>query len=90
MRKRLGVREDQAAFAPPSPKQAVNVTLDAGLVAEARELGLNLSQACEQGLRHATDQERARRWVEENKAAMDSINEWVEKNGIPFIEYRKF
>jgi len=35
----------------PVTKERVNVTLDSELVAEARRLGVTISQACEYGLR---------------------------------------
>jgi antitoxin CcdA len=33
---------------------------------------------------------RAERWLEENMAALDSYNEWVEANGLPLEKYRLF
>lgn len=32
--------------------------------------------------------EEGRRWQEENAEAIASINEWVEKNGLPLAKYR--
>jgi hypothetical protein len=34
--------------------------------------------------------EAGRRWQEENAEAIKSINEWVEKNGLPLAKYRMF
>ena len=34
--------------------------------------------------------ERGRKWLEENAEAIKSINEWVEKNGLPLEKYRMF
>jgi hypothetical protein len=31
-----------------------------------------------------------RKWLEENAEAIKSINEWVEKNGLPLEKYRMF
>jgi len=31
-----------------------------------------------------------RKWLEENAEAIKSINEWVEKNGLPLDKYRQF
>jgi len=33
---------------------------------------------------------RAESWLEENRAALSSYNEWVEANGLPLHEYRRF
>lgn len=71
-------------------KRPTNVSLDMALVAEAKALGINLSQACEDGLAAATKRERERRWLEENGAAIQSQNEWVAKHGLPLAKYRMF
>lgn len=71
-------------------KKAANLTLDADLVAEARGLGLNLSEAAEAGLCAAVARARAARWQEENAAALASSNDWVERNGLPLASHRPF
>lgn len=71
-------------------RKAVNVSLDTGVVAAAREAGLNLSQVCEAALRDAAKIERDRRWKEENRAWAESCNRWVEENGLPLERYRLF
>lgn len=67
-----------------------NVSLDASLVAEAKNLGVSISQASNRGLEEAVKKARAERWLEENKAAFDSYNEWVEANGLPLEKFRLF
>ena len=74
----------------PRKRKAVNLSLDTGVVATARELGLNLSQICEAALRDATQDARDRRWQDENQAWADSVNSWIEKNGLPLERYRLF
>ena len=71
-------------------RRATNVSLDSAHLAEARELGINISQACERGLVETLAEERARRWKEENREAMESWNRWVEEHGLPLAEYRLF
>ncbi len=73
-----------------SPRKATNLTLDATLVGSARELGVNLSQAAEDGIRRAVAQARADHWRLENHAALDSSNEFVEANGLPLEKWRLF
>ena len=34
--------------------------------------------------------EEGRKWREENAEAIKSMNEWVEKNGLPLAKYRMF
>jgi len=77
---------------PRRPEKAarVNLTLDSALVAEAKSLGVSISQASNQGLALAVKQARSERWLEENKPALDAYNAWVEKHGLPLAKYRLF
>lgn len=59
-------------------------------MAEARELGINLSQACERGLVETIAEARSARWLKENREALESSNAWVEANGLPLAKYRLF
>ncbi len=72
------------------PRRATNVSLSERLVAEARELGINVSRACEEGLENEVRRERGRRWQEENAAGFAAWNSYVERNGVPLARYRKF
>ena len=71
-------------------RKAVNVSLDTGVVAAAREAGLNLSQVCEAALRQASRKERDRQWQAENRDWIEAHNKWVEANGLPLAKYRMF
>ena len=71
-------------------RKAVNLSLDIGVVAAAREVGLNLSQICEVALRDAAKVERDRRWKEENREWAEANNRWVEEKGLPLERYRLF
>jgi antitoxin CcdA len=81
------MKQDHIASGKRKP---VNLTLDTGIVAHARELGLNLSQVCEAGLREATRKAVAQRWQEDNRERIEAWNDWVEQNGLPLAEYRQF
>ena len=72
------------------PKRGTNVSLDQELVAEAKSLGVNLSQSCENGLAQAVKIERERRWLEENADAIQRYNDFVEVRGNPLARYRQF
>jgi antitoxin CcdA len=65
----------------PGPKRAVNVSVDAEILAVAKDLGLNLSHALEDALRKLTEEERGRRWREANREALESHNAFFERNG---------
>lgn len=74
----------------PASRRATNVTLPETLLRDAREMGINLSQACEHGLAQAVAETRRRRWLEENQEAMDAWNGHVAQHGLPLAAYRQF
>ncbi|HEY5338489.1 MAG TPA: type II toxin-antitoxin system CcdA family antitoxin [Rhizomicrobium sp.] len=74
---------------PPRPKRAVNVSVDAGILAVAKEMKVNLSQALERELDRLTSDERARRFYEDNKASMDAHNAHIEKYGTSSEAYAR-
>lgn len=76
--------------ASASARKPTNVTLPVNLVAEARELGVNVSQAAEVGIAAAVGRFRQARWLAENKDALESSNAFVEKQGLPLARYRNF
>lgn len=69
---------------------ATNVSLDRALVAEARELGVNISEASTNGLADAVAKARADLWIEENREALESSNAFVESRGLPLHTLRQF
>ncbi len=71
-------------------RKPTNLTLDAALVVEARNLDINISSAAEEGLKHAVASAKAKAWKQENASAINSSNKWVEKNGLPLEKYRQF
>lgn len=76
--------------APKPQRKATNLSLDQGLIAEAKELEINVSRVAEEAIGDAVRAEKNRRWKEENREAMESSNEWVRKNGLPLAKYRLF
>jgi antitoxin CcdA len=71
-------------------RRATNVSLDQSLVEAARELDINLSRACEQGLAREIKATREARWLEENSEAIQSWNDYVAEHGLPLAKYRQF
>lgn len=66
-----------------SPKRKpVNISLPDSDVAEAKALGLNISQIAGEALANALGAERKRRYIEENKESIAAHNAWVEKHGV--------
>jgi len=71
-------------------RKSTNVTLTVALVAEAKALGVNLSQAAEVGVADAVARKRAEVWLAENREALESSNSFVEAHGLPLAQYRNF
>ena len=68
----------------------VNLSLDPVVAAEARALGVNMSRVAEEAVARANKAERNRRWVEENRAALDTYAREVEREGLPLARHRLF
>lgn len=64
--------------------------MDAALLDEAEALGVDASGAAKAAVTDAIRAARAAEWKRENRAAIKSSNEWVEKNGLPLAKYRQF
>ena len=73
-----------------APKKSTSVSLAEPLLAEARALGINVSQAAEDGLVRAVLAKRDEAWARENWEAIQSSNDYVEKHGLPLARYRMF
>ena len=73
---------------PKAPKKAVNLSINSDLLTQARELKINLSKMLENQLEEMIRRERARRWQEDNREAIQAHNRFVEKYGL-FNDLRK-
>lgn len=71
-------------------KKATNITLSADVLAEAKSLGINISQACDQFLRDLVRAERERRWQSEQAEFVAAYNRLVEQEGLPLEPWRMF
>ena len=71
-------------------RKAANVTLPEPLPRESKDLGINVSQACEKGREAAVSGARSAAWPHENRAAIKAMNEYVKKRGILLGEFRQF
>ena len=72
------------------PRRRTNVSLDGDFVAEAKALGINISQACERGLVETVREARAAAWLEENREAIQGWNRYVAEHGLPLEDLRLF
>jgi antitoxin CcdA len=71
-------------------RKAANLSIDEGVLADAKALDINVSRAAEIGIAEAVRAEKGRRWLEENREALLYFNQWYEENGNPLDEYRQF
>jgi antitoxin CcdA len=71
-------------------KKSTNLTLSSDVLSEAKALGINLSQACDQFLRDLVRRERERRWREDHAEFIAAYNRTVEAEGLPLDEWRSF
>ena len=80
----------QALFDRKAPKKATNLSINSDLLSKSRELNINLSATLEHALRAKLARTEADRWKTENKVAIQSYNEFVDKHGCFGDEYRSF
>jgi antitoxin CcdA len=66
----------------PARKRAVNLFVDTDLLDEARRLRINISDTLERRLRTIVKAEQERRWLEENRQAIESINAFIDRHGL--------
>ena len=75
-------RQSLAVYDTSAPKRPTNVSINEDLLSKARELGVNLSQTLEEGLKTRLAEERRKRWLADNKAAFAACNAHFEKYGL--------
>ncbi len=73
-----------------APKKATNLSINKELLAEARNLNINLSATLEQALIEKVRQEKRRQWLEDNRVAIEACNELTEQSGLFSDKHRLF
>lgn len=73
-----------------TPKKATNITLSSDVLNQAKALGINISQACDQFLRDLVTREQEQRWQAENAEFIAAYNASVERDGLPLDAWRTF
>jgi antitoxin CcdA len=73
-----------------SQKRAVNLSVDASLVAAARKQGLNLSRVLDDALRQQLAAARADAWARANRQAIEDYNDRIERDGVFGDKLRRF
>ncbi len=72
------------------PKKATNLSIRADLVEEARALGINLSRTLETALTAEVKKAKEKKWLEENRAAIEAYNREVAEHGLFSDRFRSF
>jgi antitoxin CcdA len=73
-----------------SVKKRTNLSINESLLNEAKELGINISNSAELGIKHALLERKKALWLKANQEAIDSSNEYVTQNGLPLDKFRHF
>lgn len=63
-------------------KKPANVSINEGLLREAKALGINLSAALESALEIEVRARKRAQWLEENRDALEAYNRRIEQDGI--------
>lgn len=71
-------------------KKAANLTIRADLLEEARAYKINLSQTLEAALQVELKKEKERRWLEENRAAIEAYNREIAEYGLFSDAFRDY
>ncbi len=73
-----------------SLKKATNLTLSSHVVAEAKALGMNVSQACDADLHELVHKEKEARWKSEHSEFIRAYNQVVAEESLPLDGWRTF
>jgi len=72
------------------PNKVTNITLSSAVLTEAKALGINISQSCDQYLRELVRNERERRWQQDHADFIAAYNQTVADEGLPLDSWRSF
>ncbi|RMH94184.1 acetoacetyl-CoA synthase [Lysobacter pythonis] len=81
----MRVRETYADYG----KKATNVSINEGLLRDARALDINLSATLERALEEQVRAKKRERWLEENREAIRHYNAFVAEHGVLSPMFRK-
>ena len=71
-------------------RKPTNLSLNAEVLAKARELGMNVSRTVDALLAEEVKRLYWERWNEQNREAIDQYNERIAQEGLPLAQYRTF
>ena len=77
-------------FDENAAKKPTNLSVNSDLLSKARKQKINLSATLEHALESKLRKTERENWLKDNKSAIDSLNDLVEKNGLFSDKYRNF
>lgn len=77
-------------FNPSAPKKSANLSINADLLQQAKQLNINLSQTLEQHLAEIVRLAQRGQWLAENKNALEDYNRRIESHGTFSDGLRRF
>jgi len=77
-------------FNPSAPKKSANLSINADLLQQAKQLNINLSQTLERHLAEVVRQVQRSQWQEENRGAIEEYNRRIETDGAFSDGLRRF
>ncbi|CAN7578648.1 type II toxin-antitoxin system CcdA family antitoxin [Pseudoduganella sp. LjRoot289] len=72
------------------PKKATNISLAMDVYLDAKTLGINISQVCEQRLREEIQARKEQQWNQQHADFIAAYNTQVEAEGVALQEWRAF
>jgi antitoxin CcdA len=85
-----GVVVSNMIFNATAPKKSANLSINADLLQQAKQLNINLSQTFELHLAEIIRQAQRGQWLSENQNALDEYNRRIEKRGTFSDGLRRF
>lgn len=73
-----------------APKKPTNLTINSDLLAQARNMKINVSSTLENALAEVLKQKKQETWLSENSQAISSYNEKISEYGLFSDEMRTF
>lgn len=73
-----------------APKKPTNVSINSDLLAQAKELKINLSATLENALTDLVNAKQQELWKQKNKTAIEAYNQLVDENGVFGDDLRSF
>ncbi len=75
---------------PRAIKKPANLSINADLLNKAKEMNINLSATLERALVETLKDKQRTQWLQENKAAIEAYNNYVDQHGVFSDELRSF